>query len=218
MPAPPWWPGGDDQAGRIPLSALEHYAYCPRQAALIHVDGVYDDNADTVRGTLAHEAVHRPSPVLRAEVAGSRIMTGVPVWSERLGLYGICDAVEVSSSSIVPVEHKIGPYLPGGPADVQAAAQAACLREMLDIPVPHAAVFSHRDRRRHRVALTEALLARVETIAVQLGAVLTDMTLPAAVNDGRCPRCSLRQDCLPTLVADPGHIDAFLPQPLGFWE
>lgn len=218
MPAATWWPGGDDCAGRIPLSALEHYAYCPRQAALIHVDGVYDDNSDTVRGTLAHETVHTPSPPPRSRADGPRLVTGMPVWSERLNLYGICDGVEITGRRVVPVEHKIGPYVAGGPADVQAAGQALCLREMLDADVPHAEVFSHTDRRRHRVQLTDALVARVERIAAELLDILADTALPPAVNDKRCRRCSLRHDCLPTLVADPPGGDLFTPRPLGAWR
>jgi len=86
MDSGPWWPDGDTSAGRIPLSALEHADYCLRQAALIHVDGVYADDARTVSGTLAHQNVHEmKNPAARSEAA-TRILTGVPVWSHRLGL------------------------------------------------------------------------------------------------------------------------------------
>jgi len=212
-----WWPGHDSDAGRIPLSAMEHYAYCPRQAALIHLDGVYDDNTDTVRGTIAHEKVHTPTPPPRA-ASSPRIITAVPVWSTRLGLYGVCDAVEISASSVVPIEHKIGPYVPDGPADVQAAAQTVCLREMLDANVPHAEVFSHAERRRHRVVLTSTLLAHVERVATRLHALLAGTVLPPAVNDRRCPRCSLRHECLPRLVAGSQGTNPFVPMPLGSWS
>src|ERR1700758_5507954 len=105
MEAGSWWPDGDVGAGRIPLSALEHADYCLRQAALIHVDGVFADDARTVSGTLAHHNVHEmKNPTARAETA-TRILTGVPVWSHRLGLYGICDAIEISPGTALPVEH-----------------------------------------------------------------------------------------------------------------
>ena len=150
---------------RFPLSALEHADYCLRQAALIHVDGVFADDARTVSGTLAHHSVHEmKNPAARSEAA-TRILTGVPVWSHRLGLYGICDAIEISPGTALPVEHKIGPYVPGGPADVQAAAQVLCLAEMLGIDVPVACVFSHADRRRHLIQVSPALKLRVEELA-----------------------------------------------------
>jgi CRISPR-associated exonuclease Cas4 len=212
-----WWPGDDRDADRIPLSAIEHYAYCPRQAALIHLDGIYDDNTDTVRGTIAHQKVHTPSPPSRA-ATGPRIITGVPVWSARLRLYGVCDAVEISAASVVPVEHKVGPYLPHGPADIQAAAQAVCLREMLGANVPHAEVFSYADRRRHRVVLTSTLLDQVEGIATRLHDLLAGTALPPAVNDKRCPRCSLRHQCLPRLVTGSQPTHLFAPIALGSWD
>jgi CRISPR-associated exonuclease Cas4 len=141
-----WWPDGDTHAERIPLSALEHHAYCPRQAALIHVDGVFTDDVNTVRGHLAHDRVDRTG-IRATATAGMRQHYAVPVWSTTLGLYGRCDVVEVRAEIAVPVEHKIGTYHPGGPADIQVAAQALCLREMLDFEVPHGEVFTHADRR-----------------------------------------------------------------------
>ena len=194
-----WWPDGDNSVGRLPLSALEHADYCLRQAALIHIDGVFTDDARTVSGTLAHQIVHElKNPLPRSEAA-ARTVTGVPVWSDRLGLYGVCDAVDVSPSTVTPVEHKVGRYVPGGPGDVQAAAQAICLEEMLGTEVRTAWIFSYTDRRRHRIDVSMALRSRVESLAETLRAVLAASRLPEAVNDRRCVRCSLRHDCLPNL-------------------
>jgi len=195
-----WLPDGDLSARRITLAALEHADYCLRQAALIHLDGVFVDDARTVSGTLAHKNVHQLKIPLQRPDASVRTVTGVPVWSDRLGLYGICDAVEVSATSVMPIEHKLGPYHPGGPADVQAAAQALCLAEMLEMNVPAACVFSHADRRRHRVEITAALSSRIADLAAAVRAVLETAQLPEAVHRPRCRRCSLRHDCLPSLV------------------
>ncbi|GAA4260041.1 CRISPR-associated protein Cas4 [Dactylosporangium darangshiense] len=210
-----WWPDGDDNAGRIPLSALEHHAYCPRQAALIHVEGVFTDDVNTVRGNLAHERVDRPG--VRATAApGYRQHYAVPVWSATLGLYGRCDVVEIGNGTAIPVEHKIGRYQPGGPADVQVAAQALCLREMLDLDVPHGEVFTHADRRRHRVDLTDELLAAVTQTVTALRTVLTAPQLPEPAADRRCRHCSLLDDCLPRALTDPA--DLYSPRPLGDWH
>ncbi len=216
MKAGSWWPDGDTGAGRIPLAALEHADYCLRQAALIHVDGIFADDARTVSGTLAHQTVHELRNPLPRSPAGTRTYTGVPVWSDRLGLYGICDAVEMSEGPVLPVEHKIGPYVPGGPADVQATAQALCLAEMLGAEVPAACVFSYADRRRHRVEVTATLKSRVEEVAAAIRTVFDSSHLPEAVSDRRCRRCSLRHDCLPDLVsAVAAAADPFAVPPAG---
>ncbi|GIG93073.1 CRISPR-associated protein Cas4 [Plantactinospora endophytica] len=210
-----WWPDGNNDAGRIPLSALEHYAYCPRQAALIHVDGIFTDDVNTVRGHLAHERVDKPG--IRATAAtGVRQHYAVPVWSEVLGLYGRCDVVEIGQRTAVPVEHKIGEYRPGGPADIQVAAQALCLREMLDLDVPYGEVFTHADRRRHQVAITDEMTARVAETTTALKALLVAPRLPAPVADRRCRRCSLQDDCLPRALT--ATADIYSPQPLGRWD
>lgn len=117
----------------VPLSALEHVAYCPRQAALIHVDGYFDASTDTVRGDLAHAAVDRAGP--NQDRHGQRIWHSLPVWNDKLGLHGVCDTVEFTEGGPMPVEHKSGGYRPGGPADLQVAGQALCLREMFTAPV-----------------------------------------------------------------------------------
>lgn len=210
-----WWPDGDSNAGRIPLSALEHYAYCPRQAALIHVEGIFTDDVNTVRGHLAHERVDKPG--VRATAApGTWQHYAVPVWSDVLRIYGRCDVVEIGNGMAVPVEHKIGQYRPDGPADVQVAAQALCLREMLDLDVPYGEVFTHTDRRRHRVALTSDLIAAVTGIVAALRAVLTAARLPPPVADKRCRRCSLLDDCLPRALT--AQSDLYSPRPLGDWH
>ncbi|NMO56067.1 CRISPR-associated protein Cas4 [Actinoplanes sp. TBRC 11911] len=213
-----WWPDGDDNASRIPISALEHYAYCPRQAALIHVDGVFTDDVNTVRGHLAHERVDRPG-IRATATPGSRQHYAVPVYSRSLGLYGRCDVVEIGHGTAVPVEHKIGAYQAGGPADLQAATQALCVRETLELDVPYAQVFTHADRRRrhrHRVELTAELIDTITRIVGELRTVLLAPQLPAPVADRRCRRCSLLDDCLPQALHDP--TDLFTPRPLGTWN
>lgn len=211
-----WAPDGDNIADRIPLSALEHYAYCPRQAGLIHLDGVFTDDANTTRGQLAHQRVDRPG-VKATATPGTRHHYAVPVWSTSLGVYGRCDVVEIGVTTAIPIEHKIGSYQAGGPADVQVAAQALCLREMLDLDIPHGIVFTHADRRRHTVPLTNALITTVHTVTAQLRHLLNQAQLPAPLADSRCRRCSLLDDCLPYALTTPPP-DLFQPHTLGTWH
>lgn len=191
-------PPGAATSIQIPISAIEHHAYCPRQAGLILLEDGFEDDASTVRGTLLHQRVHQPDQEARP---GCRVLWALPVWHDPLGLVGVCDAVELHADQrVLPVEHKSGPYVPGGPADLQAAAQAMCLEWMLGVPVPQAAVFSATDRRRHPIHLTATLRQQVITITEQVRATLTGTTLPPAVADHRCRRCSLRDACMPRLL------------------
>ncbi|MFD4434189.1 Dna2/Cas4 domain-containing protein, partial [Nocardia sp. NPDC058497] len=119
----------------VPLSAIEHYAYCPRQAVLIWQEACFESNTDTVRGDLAHHAVDRGGVLTGRN--GVRVWRSLPVFSDRVGMHGICDTVHWSGDGPVPVEHKSGTYRPGGPADLQVAAQVLCLREMFDSDITY---------------------------------------------------------------------------------
>lgn len=198
----------------IPISALEHYAFCHRQAALIHTEAYFDASVDTVRGDLAHAAVDRGGLV---SDRGRRTVRSLPVWNDMLGLHGICDVVQFDANGTpLPVEHKSGRYLPGGPADLQVAAQALCLQEMFGVEVPVGVVFTGRDRRRHDVAVDSTLAAQVAEATFALRRLLDDGALPPPVLDHRCGRCSLRPGCLPE--APRGPMELFTARPEGDWD
>lgn len=201
-------PPGPDASGpgvtadlgvQVPLSALEHYEYCPRQAGLILLEDGYAENADTVRGSLLHQRVDESGSEMRH---GVRTLRALPVWHDNLGLTGICDVVELHDDGlIVPVEHKSGEYVPGGPADVQLAGQAICLEQMFGTCIQAGAIFSGASRRRHEVPLTADLRARVAAAASEVREVLSQDTLPPTVADARCRRCSMNHVCLPRVLA-----------------
>lgn len=207
----------DAVAGRrsVPISALEHYAYCPRQAALIHVEAYFDANVDTVRGDLAHAAVDRAG--MGQDRRGHSVWRSLPVWSTELGLHGICDVVEFSDDGPTPIEHKSGVYRAGGPADVQVAAQVLCLREMFDSAVPIGVVFSGRDRRRHDVAVDAALATLVAETTVAVRRLLDRSTVPQPVHDARCRRCSLSPGCIPEAPTQVTQ-SLFEPRTVSAWE
>jgi CRISPR-associated exonuclease Cas4 len=185
--------------GQVPLSALEHHEYCPRQAALILLEDGFADDAATTRGTLLHQRVDEPGEELRA---GMRTLRALPVWHDGLGLTGVCDVVEIHHDGrIIPVEHKSGAYHPGGPADVQLAGQAICLEEMFKTRITEGAIFSAADRRRHRVALSPALRQQVKTSLANVQAIMSQQRLPSAVSDKRCRRCSMNHACMPRVLA-----------------
>ena len=179
----------------IMISALEHYSYCPRQCALIHVEQAFDENVHTMRGQALHARVDQPG---WEATPGARIERSLPVFSDRLGLIGKCDVVEFRvDGSIYPVEYKHGAKRVKTHDDLQLAAQAMCLEDMTEKPVPRGAIFHHSSRRRREVQITDALRRQVEETISAIRALLQSERLPPPVNDSRCKECSLKEICQP---------------------
>lgn len=183
----------------IMLSALEHYAYCPRQCALIHVEQVWSENLYTMRGRDVHERVDEVSA---HDLGGVRFERALPIWCRRLNLVGKADLVEFHGEVPYPVEYKSGRHKRGTPETLQLCAQAICLEEMFGVPVPEGALFWHASRERREIVFTGAMREQVERVAAAVGEMLEKRLVPPPVNDGRCEHCSLRDSCLPSLVAD----------------
>lgn len=190
------------EPAQVPISALEHYTYCGRQAGLILLEDAFADDAATVRGTILHERVHTPGQETRP---GTRTLRALPVWHDALGLTGICDVVEIRRKAVTPVEHKSGRYLPGGPADIQVAAQAMCLETMFDTEITTAVIWSATDRRRHEVTVDTALRDLVTATTTAVRAMLDHGALPPAPADKRCRRCSMAESCMPKILAGRGR-------------
>ena len=185
----------------IPLSALQHWAYCPRQCGLIHLEQVFDDNVHTLRGQAVHAQVDQPGFELRK---GVRIERALPVWNDALGLIGKTDAVEFdpASGAPYPVEYKHGSRNKAADIahadDVQLAAQSLCLAEMTGHAVTEGALYYASSKRRRVVPITPALQDEVVEIAAAFRQMLATGTLPAPTTDTRrCRACSLIERCQP---------------------
>lgn len=197
------------------LSVVEHYAYCPRQAALIHVDAEWVPNGLTAQGTADHAAVDAATRHLSKD--GVESWRSLPVWSDRLGIYGVCDVVEFLPAGPVPIEYK--PSLARSrqsPAAQQVAAQAMCLEEMFDVVIGTGYIFTRRDRRRHGVDLDRALRDRTVRTIRAARAMISRRVLPPRVNDRRCVQCSLAPVCRPR-DHRPSIGALFTPAPEGDW-
>ena len=190
----------------IPISAIEHFVYCPRQCALIHCDGVWSDNAHTVRGTRAHRRVD--SGHHRTE-RGRRVLRGIPLWSESLGLSGRADVVEMDGDTVRPVEYKSG-VRHGSAADLQLCAHALCLEEMLGVTVPSGAVWYGGPRRRVEVEFTDTLRDRVTAAIEAIRQQLLTGELPEATDDERCNECQLLHHCLPGVTNATRKVQRYL--------
>jgi CRISPR-associated exonuclease Cas4 len=186
----------------VPLSALEHYSYCPRQCALIHVEQVFEENVFTIRGRLAHERVEQGE---ETSSSGISVFRDVPLWSERLGLRGKADVVEMRPEGAYPVEYKVGKRR-GPHADLQLCAQALCLEEMLGGAVERGAIFYHAMRRRHEVIFDDELRRRTVQVTEAIRRMLDLPRLPPAPNDARCPNCSLINVCMPKVLGEPARL------------
>ena len=201
---------GDPEIAVVPISAIEHFEYCSRQCALIHIDGIWADNPHTVRGARAHRRTDDPTKSRKER--GKQVLRAVPLWSELHGLSGRADVIEVSDDGAVqPVEHKSG-VRHGITADLQVCAQAICLEEMLDTSISEAAIWYGGPRRRFRVDLTSELRRSTLHTIEEIRQQLVEGVLPHAPNDSRCSQCQLRHHCLPETSANAAEVAVYLQQ------
>lgn len=193
-----------DEPEPIALSALQHWAYCPRQCGLIHLEQAFDDNLHTLRGQAVHAQVDRPGFELRR---GLRVERALPLFSDRLGLIGKADTVEFEPDGTpYPVEYKHGSRHKAAAIaacdDLQLAAQALCLEQMTGRAVPEGALFYASSKRRRVVAITAELREQVGQTAAAVRAMLEGGRLPPPTSDARrCHGCSLRDRCQPEALA-----------------
>jgi len=196
----------------IMLSALQHYAFCPRQCALIHVEQVWVESGLTAQGRIMHEKVHQEGNETRGPV---RIARGVPLRSLRLGLVGVADVVEFhkmnkGSWQPFPVEYKRGKPKADHCDLIQLCAQAICLEEMLSIAVPCGALFYGRTRRRLDVAFDNDLRCETEETARKAHELIASEITPPPVYEKRCERCSLIGECLPKKIEKKTSVKRYL--------
>ena len=184
----------------IMLSALQHYAYCPRQYALIHIEQVWDENLYTLRGQRVHQKVDIPHD---DQIADIRVERALPLWSHQLGIRGIADVVEFGSDGIpYPVEYKSGTKKVRLADNIQLCAQALCLEEMLNCAIPTGAIYHAASKRRREVTLDANLRSQTQATIIAIRQLFVTQQLPPPVNDRRCEDCSLIDACMPSALAD----------------
>jgi CRISPR-associated exonuclease Cas4 len=191
----------------VPLSALNHYLFCARRAALIHGEGIFEANEHTLRGDIVHEHTDLRGYEV---VQGVKLLRALPVFSGRLGLNGKCDIVEQRrDGTLFPVEFKLGKRRQWENDDAQLCAQALCLEEMFGVSVPCGAIFHADSKRRREVNFTPGLRQATEQATAALHALLgrgDDEPLPQAVLKRACEECSLYDICLPALTSRPSAL------------
>lgn len=196
----------------LPISALQHWLYCPRQCALIHVERLWAENSLTAEGLVLHV---RADGGTTDRHKGIRTLRAVELGSERLGLHGVADVVEVHGDRFYPVEYKRGRPKPHRADEVQLCAQALCLEEMTGQAVPEGALFYGETRRRVVVAFDRDLRSLTSSVADEARSALAQGELPPAhYAPGRCKACSLLELCRPQSLEHPPAIRAWLSRAL----
>ena len=194
----------------LQLSGLQHFAFCRRQWALIHVEQQWRDNLRTVEGDILHERAH--DETIRERSRDKISIRGLRVSSATLGISGACDVVEFIQCENgarlagengfwqpYPIEYKRGSSKISDADRLQLCAQAMCLEEMLGCPISEGALFYGETRRRERVALEEALRAQVVQMISEMHEYYRRGYTPKVKAGKHCNACSLKELCLPVL-------------------
>lgn len=181
------------------LSALQHYAFCPRQCALIHNEQAWAENYLTAQGRALHERVDSGEQETRK---GVRFERSVHVSAEKLGVSGILDMVEhdLASGRLKPVEYKRGKPKPTAMDEMQLCAQALCLEEMTGQSIEEGALWYMQTRHRLPVIFSDGLRAQTLEVIAQVRELLDSGTTPPPEYGKRCKACSLVEICQPQLL------------------
>lgn len=202
----------DDQM--LMLSGIQHYMYCPRQWALIHIEQQWDENRLTAEGQLLHQNVDNPA--YRQKNGDAITLRSVHIASHSLGLYGVTDAIELLPSNDFtdaithprypgfwkpyPIEYKRGHRKPDERDEVQLAAQVICLEEMYGIHIPEAALFYHETRHREKIQIDEHLRQLTFGLSEAMHRTFESGFTPKAEERRGCRSCSLIDICTPELT------------------
>lgn len=207
----------------LPLSGIQHFIFCRRQWALIHIERQWQESGLTAEGRILHERVDDPFfTEKRKDVIVTR---SLPVSSAALGLTGVCDVVEFSASPEgvslagregrflpAPVEYKRGKVKSDGSDEIQLCAQALCLEEMLAVPIPVGYLYYGQTRRRVAVELTVALRERVRKATQEMHAYFERGYTPKVKPFKGCNSCSLADVCMPQAQAENVQVSAYIRQ------
>jgi CRISPR-associated exonuclease Cas4 len=201
----------DSDTDYLQLSGLQHFAFCPRQWALIHLEQQWSENLRTVEGKLLHNRAHDAS--LREHRGNTLILRELSVFSHQLGLSGKCDVMEfykdengitlngeVGKWRPFPVEYKRGQPKEHNADKLQLCAQAMCMEEMLCCTIPSGALFYGETRHRLQVEFDENLRQEVITFSQEMHRLYQKGITPKVKPRKGCNACSLKEICLPKLA------------------
>ena len=194
----------------LQLSGIQHYEFCRRQWALIHIEMQWQENVRTVEGKILHENAHNPG--MKEKRGDLLIVRAVPVHSREMGVSGECDVVEFHKGkdgislagkeglyTAVPVEYKRGKPKEDDPDILQLAAQAMCLEEMLCCTIPYGCLYYGEIRRRVKVEFDTAVREKIRKIFAEMHRDYEQRHTPKVKTSRKCSACSMKDLCLPVL-------------------
>ncbi len=195
----------------LQISGIQHFVFCRRQWALIHIEQQWKDNLLTAEGEVEHRRVHDEN--VRDSRNGVITMRGLKVFSKFLGVSGECDAVEFLPSedgislngreglwNVMPVEYKHGASKFDDCDRLQVTLQAMCLEEMFSIEINDACIFYFKTRRRERIKITDELRNRAVSFINEMHLYMSRGYTPRVKPGKYCKSCSLKEICLPELL------------------
>ncbi len=201
------------EEGYLQLSGLQHFAFCRRQWALIHIEQQWRENLRTVEGDLLHRRAHDEQA--RERRGDTLILRGLSVFSPTLRISGKCDVVEFYADpngvplhgeeglwAPFPVEYKRGAPKAHQADELQLCAQAMCLEEILCCTIPEGALFYGETRRRTAVCFTQELRELVGTMLEEMHRLYARGHTPKVKPAKGCSACSLKELCLPALMKE----------------
>jgi len=200
----------------LPLSALQHYLFCPRQCALIHIEQIWIENLFTAEGRIMHNKAHEERVEIRD---GVRIERGIPLRSNELGLNGKADVVEFHKEPgrkllPFPIEYKHGKPKADNCDKGQLCAQALCLEEMLEVSIPKGAIFYGRTKHRLEVEFDEDLRRTTKETVKQVHDFIRQGKTPLPIYMKKCESCSLISICMPKTMGKSQSVQEYLEKQL----
>ena len=194
------------------LSGLQHFRFCPRQCALIHIEQQWSENFFTAAGRIQHEKVHGNTAESRKTIKTER---NLKIASALLGITGCTDAVEFySDGKIIPIEYKHGKPKENTCDEVQLCAQVICLEEMLGCTITEGALFYFKIRRRIPVPITDELRRETIELAERFHRFIADGKTPAALYSRQCESCSFIDECFPESAGKRKSVRAYIERRL----
>lgn len=210
-----------DDEDLIALSGIQHYSYCKRQCALIHIESIWFENVFTAEGRIMHENVHEGKSKKLSTRAGSWIETGVPIRSYKLGLIGKADVIEYSKNDkvveiVTPIEYKRGKTKIDNCDRIQLCAQAICLEEMMNCKIEKGYIFYGKTRRREEVFFNDELRKETMISAEEIHEFIKKgLTPKAEYEKNKCDRCSFLNYCMPKRLQKAVSADKYFQETVG---
>lgn len=209
----------------LDLNSIQHYSYCKRQWGLMYIDDIWEENLDTRIGHYIHEKVDN---FQYREKRGNKVIErSIPIISHSLQLYGLTDVVEFYKNkdgikiynysgtySITPVEYKKGTPKDGNHDLMQLVAQVICLEEMFHTKIDHGYLYYKKKNERYFVPITEELRLELRENVENMYQYLDNKTIPQAIEDVHCSRCSLKEHCFPKLIKRKKNVHRYITEQL----